>query len=137
MGAHVIPITALFTSVFLQGWCLFPVRLVFVSHLVDLTLVLHIAAWCHQAPQLIASPQPGHKDFQVPSRWGDNSLSDRLLTGSIWFIFSLANVQVAANRLLYLKCAIRSPSHESLLLNHAPPLGMRSLLELSPLSSVQ
>jgi hypothetical protein len=53
------------------------------------------------------------------------------------FIFPLANVQVAAIRLLHLKCAIRSPSPHHLLLNHAPPLGMRSLLELSPLSSVQ
>jgi hypothetical protein len=44
---------------------------------------------------------------------------------------------VAAIRLFHLKCAIRSPSRESLLLNHAPPLGIRSLLQLSPLSSVQ
>jgi hypothetical protein len=67
------------------GACLPFVRCFCFSDLVDLTLVLHIAASCHLALQLIASPQPGHKNFQVPSRWGDNSLTDRLRTGSIWF----------------------------------------------------
>lgn len=68
MGAQVIAITALSIGIFTR---LVPVSRLrcFCSRLVDLTLVHHIAVWCHLALQLIASPQSGHKNFQVPSRW--------------------------------------------------------------------
>lgn len=94
MGARVIAITALFTErcFYKVGACL-PFVLFLFSDLVDLTLVLHIAAWCHLALQLIASPQSGHKNLQVPSRWGQFT-SDRLPTAPIWFYLSFGECLV-------------------------------------------
>jgi len=73
------------------GACL-PFALFLFSVLVDFTLVLHIAASCHLAPQLIASPQSGHKNFQVPSRWGAIRLVIGYQRVPSGYIFSLANV---------------------------------------------
>jgi hypothetical protein len=70
MGAQVIAITALSNGIFTRFRACFPFVLFLFSASVDLTLVLHIAACCNLALQLIASPHTGHKNFQVPSRWG-------------------------------------------------------------------
>jgi hypothetical protein len=86
MGAHVITVLPCSQNgIFTRFVPVSRSRCFLFSGLVDPILVLHIAAWCHQAPQLIVSPQPGDKNLQVPSNLGDNSLCDRLLTGSIWF----------------------------------------------------
>ena len=137
MGAHVITLIALFTKRhFYKVRASFPSRCFLSSRLVDPFLVLHIAVWCHQAPQLIVSPQPGDI-LQVPVTWETIHYAIGYQQVPSGFIFSLANVKVAAYRLLYLKCGIRPSSHESLLLDHALPLGTRFLPEPSPLPSLQ